>query len=163
MFGTRQGWEEGVQEGELPPWKAPGSWSGRLSTHRKLFSVTQGTLSSYRRPDVEIPQRLPVICCGDLPKGLLAHVQTRSGVDPARPPTPRQGAPFSPGCNLDSCPLAHPSPGTLGVFVLTLLLCAGGTVGSKNETGLSIPCLHTPASGVPGMNLFCFGLLFLRL
>ena len=58
---------------------------------------------------------------------------------------------------------SHLSPGTLSVFVTTLLLHAGCTVGSKNETGLSIPCLCTPAPGVPGTNLSCFGLLFLHL
>lgn len=83
---------------------------------------------------------------------------TQHGLQPlARMPLSLQAVTWTPPMG------AHLSRGTLGVFVLTLLLCAGGTVGSKNETGLSTPCLHTPAPGGPGMNLFCFGLLFLRL
>lgn len=90
---------------------------------------------------------------GDLPKGLLAHVQSRSGVHPAPPPPP-PGAPLTLQAVTWTPPVGtHLAPGTLSVFVTTLLLHAGGTVGSKNETGLSTPCLFTPTPGVPGTNL----------
>ena len=90
---------------------------------------------------------------GDLPNGLLAHVQTRSGVYPAPPLTP-PGAPLTLQAVTWTPPMGtHLAPGTFSVFVTTLLLHAGGTVVSKNETGLSTPYCFTPNPGVPGMNL----------
>ena len=90
---------------------------------------------------------------GDLPKGLLAHVQTHSGVHPALPLTP-PGAPLTLHAVTWTPPVgAHLAPGTFSVFVTTLLLHAGGTVVSKNDTGLSTPCRFTPTPGVPGTNL----------
>ena len=129
---------------------------------RNLFSVTQCVLLSCRQPATKVPQRLPVIEPGDLPKGPLACVPAPLRSPPSTPPPPSSSLTLL-AVRWTPAVGTRLSPGMLSVFVVTLLFYAGGPFGSKNEMRLSTPRPPTWPTGRWHESFSCFGLFFLHL